>query len=361
VKLIEELEAMGTQEHKRTKRKRRMNIIIPMAGIGSRMRPHTLTVPKPLLHVAGKPIVQRLVEDIAKVVNEPLNEIAFIIGPNEQFFGKEIQAHLLAVAEKLGAKGSICVQEEALGTAHAIYQARQALVGNVIVAFADTLFRADFKLDASVDGTIWVKEVEDPRAFGVVQLNDEGIIVDFVEKPENPESNLAIIGIYYFKDGAAVLKEIEYLLDNKITEKGEYQLTNVLDSLKNQGCKFVPGEVIEWWDCGNKNATVNTNKRVLANSTDEKLVADSLKTENSVIIEPCYIGENVQLKNTKIGPYVSIGDNTVIEDSVIENTIIYTHSHIKNASLFNSMIGNHVKFDGKATELSISDYSTQIN
>lgn len=337
-----------------------MNIIIPMAGIGSRMRPHTLTVPKPLLHVAGKPIVQRLVEDIAKVVNEPLNEIAFIVGPSEQFFGKEIQAHLLQVAKKLGAKGSICVQEEALGTAHAIYQAKQALTGNVIVAFADTLFRADFKLDASVDGTVWVKEVEDPRAFGVVQLDEEGTIVDFVEKPENPESNLAIIGIYYFKDGAAVLKEIQYLLDNDIKEKGEYQLTNVLDSLKDQGSKFKPGKVIEWWDCGNKNATVNTNQRVLANATDEKLVADNVKLENAEIIEPCYIGQNVHLKNTKVGPYVSIGDNTVIEDSTVENTIIYTNTHIKNAKLANSMIGNHVKFDGKAEELSLSDYSTQL-
>ena len=335
-----------------------MNIIIPMAGIGSRLRPHTLTVPKPLVPVAGKPIVQRLVEDIAKVVNEPLEEIAFVIGPNEQFFGKEVQDHLLAVAAKLGAKGSINVQSEALGTAHAIYMAKQALSGNIIIAFADTLFRADFKLDSSADGTIWVKEVEDPRAFGVVQLDANGIIEDFVEKPENPQSNLAIIGIYYFKDGASVLKEIQYLLDNKIMENGEYQLTNVLESLKNQGCNFTPGKVIEWWDCGNKNATVNTNQRVLANAT-EKLVSDTLKSANSEIIEPCYIGENVQLKNAKIGPYVSIGDNTIIEDSVVENTIIQTNSHLINANIKNSMIGNNAYYDGSANEISIGDYSTQ--
>ena len=335
-----------------------MNIIIPMAGIGKRMRPHTLTVPKPLLKVAGKPIVQRLVEDIAKVVNEPLQEIAFIIGPNEQFFGKEVQAHLLDVAQKLGAKGSINVQHEALGTAHAIYQAKQALTGNVIVAFADTLFRADFKLDASVDGTIWVKEVEDPRAFGVVQLDDKGTIVDFVEKPENPATNLAIIGIYFFKDGQAVLREIEYLLENDIREKGEYQLTNVLDSLKNQGCKFVPGKVEEWWDCGNKNATVHTNQRVLANIKDETLIAPSLTNERSTIIEPCYIGENVKLIGSTVGPFVSIGDNSTIENSTLENSIIYSHTHIQNAAFKNSMIGNHVEYDGSSTEISISDYST---
>ncbi len=330
-----------------------------MAGIGKRMRPHTLTVPKPLLPVAGKPIVQRLVEDIAKMVNEPLDEIAFVIGDNEQFFGKEVQQHLLDVAEKLGARGSINFQKEALGTAHAIYSAKQALNGKVIVAFADTLFRADFVLDASVDGTIWVKEVEDPRAFGVVKLDEEGFIEDFVEKPENPESNLAIIGIYYFKDGMELRKEIEYLLDNNITEKGEFQLTNALDSLKNAGRKFMPGKVIEWWDCGNKNATVHTNQRVLANANGTPLVDSSLENNNSTIIKPCYIGKNVKLINSTVGPYVSIGDNSVIEDSVIENSIIQTYAMIRNAKLENSMIGNHVEFDGNANQVSISDFSTQ--
>ena len=357
MKLNADPEATDIQESKK-KLTNTMNIIIPMAGIGSRLRPHTLTVPKPLVPVAGKPIVQRLVEDIAKVVNEPLDQIAFVVGPNEQFFGDAVKENLLEVAKKLGGKGSIHIQNEALGTAHAIYQAKQALDGNVIVAFADTLFRADFKLDASVDGTIWVKEVEDPRAFGVVQLDNDGIIEDFVEKPENPKSNLAIIGIYYFKDGAAVKSEIEHLLDNKIMEKGEYQLTNVLDSLKDKGSKFTPGKVIEWWDCGNKDATVNTNQRVLANATTS-LVSSSHKNTNSEIIEPCYIGENVQLINAKVGPYVSIGDNTIIEDSVIENTIIQTESHLINANIKNSMVGNKAYYDGSAKEISIGDYCTQ--
>ncbi len=335
-----------------------MNIIIPMAGIGSRLRPHTLTVPKPLVPVAGKPIVQRLVEDIAKVVDEPLDKIGFIVGPNQQFFGPEVQEHLLEVAQKLGATGSIHVQSEALGTAHAIYQAEQVLTGNVIVAFADTLFRADFKLDANADGTIWVKEVEDPRAFGVVQLDADGFIEDFVEKPANPKSNLAIIGIYYFKNGDAVKAEIKNLLDNKIMEKGEYQLTNVLDNLKDQGAKFTTGKVIEWWDCGNKNATVHTNQRVLANASG-KLIADDVKITNSEIIEPCYIGEGVTLINAKVGPYVSIGDNTTIEDSVVNNSIIQTESHIINANLTNSMIGNKAYYDGSANEVSIGDHCTQ--
>ena len=319
------------------------------------MRPHTLTTPKPLIKIAGKPIVQRLVEDIAKVVKGDLNEVAFIIGEN---FGSEVESDLLEIAENLGAKGSINYQTEALGTAHAVYCAKQALEGEVIVAFADTLFRADFTLDTTVDGTIWVQEVEDPRAFGVVKVSEEGHITEFVEKPENPESNLAIIGIYHFKDGGRLKKEIEHILENDIMEKGEYQLTNALDSMKDDGLSFAPGQVIEWWDCGNKNATVYTNQRVLANAS-ESLVSASVQSEGSEIIEPCYIGENVRLSQSKIGPYVSIGDNTVVENCVIENSIIQSNSKITNANIENSMIGNFVEYDGKSNQLSISDFSTQ--
>ena len=229
-----------------------------MAGRGSRLRPHTLTIPKPLIPIAGKPIVQRLVEDISNVCNEKVDEIAFIIGD----FGKEVETNLISIAKSLGAKGSIYFQEEALGTAHAILCAKESLKGNIVVAFADTLFKADFKLDNSSDGIIWVKQIENPSAFGVVKLNSTGEITDFVEKPDTYVSNLAIIGIYYFKSGEQLCNELEYLIDNDIKEKGEYQLTNALENMKNKGVVFRPGEVKEWLDCGNKNVTVATNKPV---------------------------------------------------------------------------------------------------
>lgn len=332
-----------------------MNIIIPMAGMGKRMRPHTLTTPKPLIPIAGKPIVQRLVEDIASVCNEAIENIAFIVGPH---FGEEINDDLHAIAKSLGATGHICVQEEALGTAHAVYSAKEILKGNVIVGFADTLFRADFTIDPSKDGVIWVKQVEDPSAFGVIKLTENNVICDFIEKPETFVSDLAIIGIYYFKDGDRLKREIEHLLDNDIREKGEYQLTNALENMKNDGLEFVPGEVNDWMDCGNKNATVDTNKRVLLHAKNEKLIADSHQTINATIIEPCYIGENVIIENSTVGPYVSVGDNTTIRNSVITNSIIQTNTAINNASFENSMIGNHVEYDGKSNQLSISDYST---
>lgn len=319
------------------------------------MRPHTLTVPKPLIPVAGKPIVQHLVEDLAGMCDEKIDEIAFVIGD----FGKEVEKDLIAVAESLGAKGKICYQEEALGTAHAVLCAADSLKGNVIVAFADTLFRADFKLDASADGVIWVNQVEDPSAFGVIKLSADNTITDFIEKPVEFVSDLAIIGIYYFKDGENLRKELEYLIDNDIKDKGEYQLTNALENMKNKGLKFHPGTVIEWLDCGNKNSTVNTNQRVLANKNGSLPTHEPAVNQNSTVEEPCYFGKNVQLINSKIGPYVSIGDNTIIRDSVINNTIIQGDTEVSNANITNSMIGNHVKYNGKAQELSIGDYSTQ--
>lgn len=335
-----------------------MKIIVPMAGVGSRLRPHTLTTPKPLTVIAGKSIVQRLVEDIAEVVNQPIEEIAFIIGPAEKGFPSDTPVKLKNIAANLGAKGSVFVQEEALGTAHAIYCAKDALTGPCVVAFADTLFKADFKLDAQADGAVWVKQVEDPRPFGVVKLND-GFITDFVEKPQEFVSDLAIIGIYYFKDGDKLLDEIRYLIDNDIRPTGEYQLTEALEALKEKGAKFVPGKVDVWMDCGKKDPTVDTNKQVLgfAQNKGIDLVDSTVTLENSEIIQPCYIGSNVVIKNSKIGPFVSIGENSVIEDSSIENSLIQTHVEISNANLDNAMIGNHAKFNGKFTSVSIGDYT----
>mgnify|MGYP003773873197 FL=1 len=330
-----------------------MKIIVPMAGIGKRMRPHTLTIPKPLLPIAGKPIVQRLVEDIAKVCAEPIEEIGFIIGD----FGAEVEKHLISVAESLGAKGRIFHQEEALGTAHAILCAKDLLDGKVVVAFADTLFRADFTLDDSKDGIIWVQSVEDPKAFGVVKVDDNNVITDFIEKPQEFVSDMAIIGIYYFKDGANLNKELQYLIDNDVREKGEYQLTNALESMKQKGIRFSPGKVDEWLDCGNKNATVYTNQRLLEFIKDQHIVSQSATIKNSVIIEPSYIGENAVITNSVIGPHVSVGDNTVIENSIIENSIIQTNSDLKGVTYTNSMIGNFTSIKNELNECSIGDYN----
>jgi glucose-1-phosphate thymidylyltransferase len=332
-----------------------MKIIVPMAGRGSRLRPHTLTTPKPLIPIAGKPIVHRLVEDIAGVINMPVDEIAYIIHPD---FGPKVEKELIAIAEKLGSRGTIYYQTEALGTAHAILCAKESMTGPVVVAYADTLFRADFALDTTADSVIWVKQVEDPSAFGVVQLAPDNTIVDFVEKPKEFISDLAIIGIYFFKSGETLRGELQYLLDNNVVKGGEYQLTDALENMKQKGMRFVPGKVDEWMDCGNKNVTVDTNSRMLGflQADGQNLVADSVISENATIIRPCYIGENVILRNSTVGPNVSLGDGCVVEDTVVKNSLIQQHSTIKNASLDNAMIGSHAVFNGKFTSVSIGDF-----
>ena len=331
-----------------------MKIIVPMAGRGSRLRPHTLTVPKPLIPIAGKPIVQRLVEDIAKVANESIDEIAFIIGD----FGDEVKESLVSVAENLGAKGSVYVQDEPLGTAHAIKCAENSMQGDVVVAFADTLFRADFTLDKNSDGVIWVKKVEDPSAFGVVKLDDYGFITDFVEKPKTFVSDLAIIGIYYFKSAEKLMEEINFIIDNNIKVGGEYQLTTALENLRQKGAKFTLGKVDDWMDCGNKNATVDTNSKILQyEKASFEAYPSSATIKNSLIIPPCYIGEHVVVVNSKIGPNVSLGNGTEVINCNIENSLIQENTCINHGNLSNSMIGNNAQYFGVYREISLGDYS----
>lgn len=332
-----------------------MNIIIPMAGLGKRMRPHTLTVPKPLLPIAGKPIVHRLVEDIAKVCPEKIGTIGFIIHPS---FGKEVEESLKKIASEVGAVGKIYYQESAMGISHALLFAKELFKGKVIVAFADTLFKAEFKLDTSKDGIIWVQRVSDPSQFGVVKLNDKKEIIDLVEKPSTFVSDLAIIGIYFFKDGEGLAAEMQYLIDNDIKDKGEYQFTSALQGLNKKGAKLVPGEVTEWLDCGNKNVTVQTNQRYLEFIKDQNLVSSSAKLVNSVVIQPSFIGADVVIENSVVGPHVSIGEKTRITDSRVKNSIIQKESRVSNAVIENSMLGNFVIFEGSSHDLSVGDYNT---
>jgi glucose-1-phosphate thymidylyltransferase len=335
-----------------------MKIIVPMAGRGSRLRPHTLTVPKPLIPVAGKPIVHRLVEDIVKILKEPIEEIAFILG-DEAFFGEELVKSLEELAQSLGAKASIYRQDLPLGTGHAIMCAKESLSGPAVIAYADTLIRADFELDPAADAVIWVKQVNEPEAFGVVKLNESNEIVELVEKPLDFVSDLAVIGIYYFKEVGDLKKELQNVLDNNIKNGGEYQINDGIKAMMANGKIFKTGSVDEWMDCGNKDVTVETNSRMLGflYNDGKHLVDFGVQSENATIIPPCYIGENVVLKNATVGPNVSLGNGCVVENATIKNSLVQNNSIIKNANLDNAMIGNHVSFDGNFKSISIGDYS----
>lgn len=331
-----------------------MKIIIPMAGRGSRLRPHTLTVPKPLIPVAGKPIVRRIVEDLKAALDETVEEVAFVIGD----FGPEAERQLHKIADSIGAKCSIYYQEEPLGPGHAVLCAKPSLSGHCLVAFADTLFKANFTFDPREDGIIWVQKVEDPSSFGVVKTNENNIITDFVEKSPTFVSDLAIVGIYYFNSGEGLRDTLQKMVDEDIKDKGEYQLTSALALLKDSGVKFRSSRIEEWLDCGNKDNVLATNQRILElKKSSEKLVADSATIENAVVIPPCYIGEGAVISNSVVGPYVSLGNNSTVEDSVISNSVIQNNSRIRHANLSNSMLGNEVDYHGEKSEISIGDYS----
>src|SRR3569623_1172288 len=332
-----------------------MNLIIPMAGKGTRMRPHTLTTPKPLIPIAGKPIVARLVEKIHSVCTTPIHTIGFIVSELEA----ATQTQLTQLAQSVGAKARFYEQHAAQGTAHAVLCAAALLQGQVIIAFADTLFTGNIILDTKQESVIWVKKVADPSAFGVVKLDPLGTVIDFIEKPQKFTSALAIIGIYYFREGAHLTQALQKLVDQGIRRNGEYQLTAALEAKNKAGTRFTTQTVEEWLDCGNKTATLRTNERFLTLlQGNQDLIASTAQLYNSVLISPVYLGQQVVIENTVLGPYVSVGSHSYIKNARIQNSIIQKHSTVEGTILKNSMLGNHVCLTSKSAEVSIGDYTT---
>lgn len=323
-----------------------------MAGLGKRLRPHTLTTPKPLIPVFGKPIVYHLVEELIKVSNTKIGTIGFIVGR----FGVDVENELISIANQLGAHGKIFYQDEALGTAHAVSCASELLNGPVIVAFADTLFKADFVIEEKTECKIWVKKVINPESFGVVTLSDKGLINGFIEKPKSFVSDLAIIGIYYFRNGELLLKEISKIIQTNFMVNNEYQLTDALQNMLENGIQFHTGEVNHWLDCGNELATIDTNKQLLI-LHGENVLEEKVQILNSVIIEPCFIGKNSIIENSVVGPFVSLGTDNKIKSSVIENSLIQNNNQIENANLYSCMIGSNSRLYYKPLLLSIGDYN----
>ena len=326
-----------------------MNLIIPMAGRGTRLRPQTLTTPKPLIEIAGTTIIQRIVDLVANESIKKIDTIGFILEKKNA----EIEAMLQGVAYKNNLPYKIFYQGSPQGTAHAIYAAKEFLLGPVLIVFADTIFETKLEFPTDSDGCIFVKEVEDPSSYGVVKTNSKGYITDFIEKPTQPTSNLAIVGIYFFKRGEHLSRELKYILDAKIIDKGEYQLTTALEGLKNKNLKFTPHKIKKWLDFGTPKALLASHRLLLEN---QKL--ENHDFPDTTITPPCFIDAGVIIKDSQIGPNVSIGRGTVITSSVISDTIIQSSCKINGAHLKNSIIGNFVEYSPNSTELNIGDYST---
>jgi glucose-1-phosphate thymidylyltransferase len=327
-----------------------MKLIIPMAGRGTRVRPHSHTTPKPLLPVAGTMIVERIIETFARTLDRTITEVVYILGPD---FGKEIKETLQEMSSRHDARATFRVQETALGTAHAVSCAGEDLEGEVIIVFADTLFDSKEKVSVEdADSVIWLKEVADPSRFGVA-VHDGETITDFVEKPSKPISNMAIIGVYYFKRGEDLNKEIQYLLDNNITGHGdEYQLTDALDRLLKDGKTFKKATVDEWLDCGTLPAWLETTGEILAKENH-----GYSDYEGTTIHSPVYIGEGVEISGSEIGPNVSIETGTVIKNSTIKNSIIQKHAKLDGCNLDGSTIGNYAEAVNTEGEIHIGDHS----
>jgi len=328
-----------------------MKLIIPMAGRGTRLRPHTHTTPKPLLPVAGTMIVERIIQTFDRTLDRNIDEIVFILGD----FGEEVKTALRDMSARHNAKATFYKQDQALGTAHAVYCAADSLAGEVIIAFADTLFDSETVVSVEdADSVIWLKEVEDPSRFGVAVHEGEKI-TGFVEKPTEPISRLAIIGVYYFKKGEDLKTEIKYLLDNNITGHGdEYQLTDALDRLLKKDNVFKSASVDEWLDCGTLPAWLDTTKIIIEK---ENHTYDESKYLNSKIVPPVYIGENVTIENSTVGPYASIGEGSKISNSSINNSIVLNETSISGSEIINATIGNHVTVNDFKGETHLGDHS----
>ncbi|RNC83941.1 MAG: glucose-1-phosphate thymidylyltransferase [Balneola sp.] len=330
-----------------------MKLIIPMAGRGTRVRPHSHTVPKPLLPVAGTMIIERLVETFIRTLDRDISEVVYILGPD---FGQSIKDQLRAMSERHNAKATFRVQEQALGTAHAVACASEDLDGEVIVAFADTLFDSKEKFNIEgADSVIWLKRVDDPSRFGVA-VHEEDRITGFVEKPQEFISDLAIIGVYYFKDGEEIKRQVNRVIDEDIKGPGgEYFLTEALDNMINEGKLFKTATVDEWLDCGTLPAWLETTGEIVAK---ENHSFDPSKYPGSNIIPPVFIAEGVTIENSTIGPKVSIEAGTVIKSSTIENSIIRENSNIVDVTTSGSTIGAHTTLKNVSGKVDLGDHSS---
>ncbi len=318
-----------------------MKVIIPLAGLGKRMRPHTWSKPKPLLSVAGKPVLGHVLDKFL-----PLNvdEVVFIIG----WLGDQIQDY---VAANYPFKAHYVVQRELMGQAHALYLAREYLSGPCVIVFVDTLFEADLTSleQSTADGVLFVQEVEDPRRFGVV-IEREGRVVKLIEKPDTLEHRKAIIGLYYVREGAELVRAIEYVLEHEIQTKGEYYIADALQVMIDQGAHFVSQNVAVWEDCGTPETVLHTNRYLLDHGH-----AQAAEGSHATIIPPVYIARSAQIEKSVIGPYATVGENVRISDSIVRASIIESGAVLENAFLERSLVGRNAILKGAMHHVNIGD------
>ncbi|MFO0089559.1 MAG: sugar phosphate nucleotidyltransferase [bacterium] len=328
-----------------------MKIIIPVAGIGTKLRPHTHTQPKALVPVAGKPILAHIVDSF---VSDGFTDFIFIIG----YLGDKIESY---ISEKYPSiKSSFVVQEPREGTGHAVWLAADLINKDeeILIVLGDTIVEFDLKsITSKKVSSLGVKKVDDPRSFGVVETDQQGFITRLSEKPVIPKSNLALVGIYYIRESSALMQVLDHMIKNKQKARDEYNLTDAIMKMVDSGVRISTFQVGNWFDCGSKSSLLETNAVLL------KRVAGtnrSYEFENTIIIEPVSISSDCTISDSIIGPNVSIGERTIIRSSIIKNSIIGSYSHLETAVLQQSVVGSDSLLKGLSQSLNIGD-STEID
>ena len=330
-----------------------------MAGKGTRLRPFTLTCPKPLLKIIDKPIVEHLIDQITSRLTTQIDEIIYILG-DEAYFNSDVVSSLTLIAKKYNAKTKVYRQLDQLGTGHAIMCAEESLHGPSIVAYADTMIQGQISIAPDVDGIIWVKKVEDPSSYGVVSLDKKNNIIDLIEKPQKYVSDLAVVGIYYFKEISIIRDELKIHLNDKLNPGKEYLLNYGIEKMIEKKRVFKSQEIETWMDCGTPKLLIESAKKIMSSQIILEENNSFIKSGNVKITQPVFIGKNVKIKDSEIGPFVSIGDDTDISNSNIESTLIYKNVKVSNADIKNSILGQYSVYDGSNKEIFLGDYS-QIN
>jgi len=327
-----------------------MKAIIPVAGIGSRLRPHTHTQPKALVPVAGKPILGHIIDSLKEV---GIVEFIFVIG----YLGDKIQSYVVEKYPEL--KKSFVVQAQKEGIGHAIWTAKDMVNDDdqLLIVLGDTIF--DVHLQDFVNlpySTVGVKKVDDPRNFGVVESDEDGYITRLVEKPMIPKSNMAMVGLYKIKEGKLLMDTLDENIHQNLRTHNEFQLTDALMHMVEKGVKIQSFKVEEWYDCGKKEVLLATNAMLLSRQN----VQQDLQFHNTIIIPPVSIAANCRIQNSIIGPNVSVGENTYVDHSILKNSIIGSFSQLEDVVLKDSLVGSDASLKGLSQSLNLGD-STEIS
>lgn len=319
-----------------------MRAIIPVAGVGSRLRPHTYTVPKVLLNVGGKPIIGHILDNI---IANGFTEATIIVG----YLGDMIKEYVL---KHYSIKVDFVEQEERLGLGHAIYLSRHTFSRDpILIILGDTIFDVDLKkMISSGHSTIGVKKVEDPRRFGVAETTD-GFISKLVEKPEKPASNLAIVGLYYILNPQYLVDCLKEMIKTNVRTKGEFQLTDALQMMIERGERMKTFPVDGWFDCGKPETLLSTNQHLLSQLQNPPII------DGVVTIPPVYISTEATVRNSIIGPYATIAEGTTVENSIIRNSIVSEGATVSEALLQDSIVGSNAVVRGTYKRINIGDSS----